>query len=178
MPTAHPSPRRSLLASAVSIAAERWLSVLLGLGFEPLLHLGDLALLLADDVVGPLLGLIILAVLEDDSGHVDRTLVMRDHRLHERHVRIGILHGLHHGTIHLIHCGHIGLCRVGLRCSWACLTLAHPALAHHAALHHAHAALGHVLHHSPTLLRHALHHGAHRCLRLRLSWCGSRRPGR
>src|SRR5215213_7089860 len=123
MPTAHPSPRRSLLASAVSIAAERWLSVLLGLRFEPLLHLGDLALLLADDVVGPLLGLLVLAVLEDDSGHVDRTLVMRDHPPHERHVSIRILHGLHHGAMHLIHCGHVGLRRLGLRCSRARLTL-------------------------------------------------------
>jgi hypothetical protein len=45
----------------------RLLAVLL----QPRLHLVDFALLLADDVVGRLLRLLVLAVLQHDLGHFD-----------------------------------------------------------------------------------------------------------
>jgi hypothetical protein len=56
--------------------------------FEPFLHCGDLGLLSRDDLIGPDLDLIILAELQDRTGHVDRALVVRNHCLDEGDIGI------------------------------------------------------------------------------------------
>jgi hypothetical protein len=68
------------------------LRVLLALR-QPLLLFGDLRLLSLDELIGPLLDAFVLAVLENGTGHINRALVMRDHRANERNVRIACLGG-------------------------------------------------------------------------------------
>ena len=60
----------------------------LTVGPEPGLHHLDLALLGFDDPLCQFAQLRILRVFELDLGHVDRTLVMRDHAAHE--IDIGV----------------------------------------------------------------------------------------
>src|SRR5687768_8216074 len=84
-------------------------------------HLGDLLLLGVDDGLGHGLGLLIIALLQLDTGHVDGALVMRDH--HQEEVGIHHTRGLHghvlhhgvHGTHHALHVfGHVAHVHVGV----------------------------------------------------------------
>src|SRR5829696_8064933 len=123
---------------------------------KPFPHFGDLALLFPDHIRRPLLGLLVLAVLQDNLCHVDGALLVRDHAFDKGDVRIGVLVALRHRAVHFVHGGHVSLGRLGLRAGLPRLAaLAVPAL------HHGHAALRYVLHHRPALLRHVLHHLPH-----------------
>ena len=55
---------------------------------EPFSHCVDFCLLCRDDLIGPGFDLIIFAELQNGARHVDRALMMRDHRLDEGHIGI------------------------------------------------------------------------------------------
>ena len=55
--------------------------------FEPILHFVDFALLFANDVACPFLGLIVFAVLQYNFRHLDCSLMMCNHAFDESHVR-------------------------------------------------------------------------------------------
>ena len=105
--------RASVTPSAMP--TDRTLSLFIGflLSFrvllEPFLHCGDFGLLSRDDLIGPGLDLIILAELQDRTGHIDRALMVRNHRLDEGDIGIAGLDALHHRPVHSLHGLHIGL---------------------------------------------------------------------
>jgi hypothetical protein len=68
---------------------------------QPVLHLGDLALLLDDDALGHLPGPRIVRVAQGNARHVDSALVVRDHLDAEIDVRVArVRHG--HVAHHLV----------------------------------------------------------------------------
>ena len=130
---------------------------LAGVRRQPGLHFDDLAFLRRDDLVRPLPGLRIVAVLLDDLRHVDRTLMMRDHAPDEGDIRIAGHHAFHHRSVHFIHRGDVGLREVGSagKARWGAVSAGCGHSAVHAPLHH----LLHRLHHGLAMLGDALHAG-------------------
>ena len=68
---------------------------------KPFLHHRDLAFLGGDDVLGQLANLRVFPMLENDTRHINRALVVRDHAAHEIDVGIAGELDLHIG-VHLV----------------------------------------------------------------------------
>ena len=74
-------------------------------------------LLPGDNVTCKFVIVVVLAELENDLRHVDRTLVMRDHAEHEGSIGIWIGNAFHHRSMHAVHgCAICGRCSVRCIC--------------------------------------------------------------
>ena len=68
---------------------------------KPFLHHRDLAFLGGDDVLGQLANLRVFPMLENDTRHINRALVVRDHATHE--IDVGVASELRsHPGVHLV----------------------------------------------------------------------------